>query len=616
MGPLHILALMGSLALEVALIFAMKDSLTDHPPHLWAHLPPPVVVLFASGFLALWLSATWVIGTQQVRAQPGRISEAETKTSDSKPEPSERGVSSTYLSKHAATDSDSSEEETTATDRLKEDTSSISASTQGGAGIEPPRGELPPNRPSQDDDPACDLPEEDIPTISPPKEDVELNKPSEQEAAPSLLRENAVANSNQLDKDVPHKGPVAQQTDPEDDAAREKHRLLDEYAESLCGLYEVIEHASGFWLELADLVLKEQGDPHALPQFDPFRDQSPDQVGPLLKVLQGPVRDISESVPINTETNPSFCDIIGRYISQTDGMDECLGHYASVIKTAFELNESAITQMRQLLGDSGFCLSVLGRFISLTKLIDRNSKRILARGGFIDGVLIVFDALVRNRQRKLVRLESIIMSDHLIALIDAPSGWETLDAKSGGVQGDQESAQRARDILARGLCSVAAAPADMVSNVYELSRMFKTGSRKKFDLAPETVARGPSLFSDVTHSPRTVETTQHAEEMNQVRKAQEDLEKLRVKIECTRREHEASRTYQEATVKDHESKSAQVMASAIDVYVENRVNQLVGESVYEECRKLLGDTTGLDSQELSIKVATAVRNYITSADGE
>ncbi|POS71089.1 hypothetical protein DHEL01_v210514 [Diaporthe helianthi] len=424
--------------------------------------------------------------------------------------------------------------------------------------IESPDGNIsdqddPPSLSSKNAVADIDPSERDTPPASSFEQDIQIVSPSE----------HCVADSESLEQDVPDESPIPESNDPEDDIARDGKLRVD--VERLFRVtHELLTRTTGDWLHESELILMVQK--LVLVNYNFLRDQTSGRASLILEILQGPVKYISGDFPVIGPPNIPLDEITKVNITIADAMEDKFVRHSRDIEAAFNVNHMGLKLMRVYI--SSGAPSTLGEIDSLIQSFDMSNKLILEAGTLIDTVLSDYARLIAERRDFIYGLIMVIPSDLIISLINAPSGWETLpgDKKETVViEGSQESAQQAQGvILAHGLRQGVAAPADIVSNVFELSRTFRGSSKKLVEPTPKAEVPKASLFSLVKElfglakdpsQTAAADTKQHAEVMKKLRNEQGDLNKIHDKIRYLEEGRKTSRTYTEDKMKAQKSEA-------------------------------------------------------------
>lgn len=347
----------------------------------------------------------------------------------------------------------------------------------------------------------------------------------------------------------------------------ETKKYIELLEELLQGYGTVIEHTGTACLQAFREIYKEQK--NHLSQYNSFTEQYSEQFGFVVNILEGHRKDIEEASRAAKGNNLSLCNIIGQYRQTIDENQGVVRQHMNSTVSALRNQRDLITTNRELA--DARCDSMQQTLQSHTQLIEHNGKLIQEHGSSIDKVLSDHAELVAEYQTALDGLALLNAANHIISLIDKPSGWETLGNATQEVDDDvlvdgpRTQLAQEREKLTKGR-GPGVAPPSMIENVHELARAFGRTSNvtiKAVDEKPEGIRTGASPFSRdndamfgeyhpnwESHSgmdqvmatiygqirdtvQATVKATvdaQHIEEMKQLRKAQEDIEQLRANL--------------------------------------------------------------------------------------
>lgn len=360
-------------------------------------------------------------------------------------------------------------------------------------------------------------------------------------------------------------------SDPVPEWVHEELTQTKKYIESLEELLQrygpLIENTGTVCLQALREIYKEQK--AHLKQYNNFRKQYSDQFGFVVNILESHKKDIEEISRASTGNNASLCSIIGQYRKIIEDNQKLVRTHIETAFAALNVKDKAMESNQEQVNSR--CDSIQKTLQSHKQLIEHNGKLIQEHGTSLDKVLSDHADLVAEYQTALDGLALFIAANHIISLIDKPSGWETLGNATQEVDDDvlvdgpRTQLAQEREKLTKGR-GPGVAPPSMIENVHELARAFGRTSNvtiKAVDEKPEGIRTGASPFSrdndamfgeyhpnweshsgmdqvmatiygqiqdTVQAAVKATVDAQHIEEMKQLRKAQEDIEQLRANL--------------------------------------------------------------------------------------
>ncbi|KAG8162528.1 hypothetical protein KVR01_008293 [Diaporthe batatas] len=446
----------------------------------------------------------------------------------------------------------------------------------------------------------------------PPEREGPGDNASDEEDLPGLRSRNSPADSNPSEETILPTSPVESNSPPtttiplehsgadsglpeqditkglasEDGGARLRSLLetLAKFEEHLNELNALLKSVSmqDEWLEICGMVLLLQDSERMkLKEYNPFEDRAAGQVNPMLKTLQGPVEHIPGAPEANADTVITLSEIIKLDTGVVKLMESWIVRRAVISKAVLMGNAAALEAMRDVASDSDPL--ALGRFDGLMKRIEENNKLVMKHDSSIAAVSTLLASVIAEHRAALDVWVMTATADILIALVNVPSGWETLQANSGHVVRNQAPPG---DTLRSGTAPV---PADIVDN------------SSQADDRPRTAQLDPQL----------------SEDMKKLRAARQDLEKLRVRTLRLMWDHQPDRMGQEAAARDQESQATEIFASKAKACLKGDMLQL-GGSMRERWQRYVRGMNGRDAKQVEAATpATATTNpTTTSADGE
>lgn len=321
----------------------------------------------------------------------------------------------------------------------------------------------------------------------------------------------------------------------QEDGITQMMNELDEVEKLLESYAEWVERTATVCLEAYRKIYKEQKD--HLGQYNNFRNQYSDQVGFIVKILEGHRKEIAQASQAATGNNISLCNVIAQYRQMVEDSQKLVRNHIDSVTTTLKGQDKAIGAAREFV--EGRCDSVQNTLYAHTRQIEHNKTLIQKHGTSIDNVVSDHQELVAEYQVTLDGLALLTTANRVFSLIHKPCGWESLGDCPQQVDGNflleydqgRPAEEHEKAIKLPGSDSV---PPDVVSNVLELSRMFRRPSNAAAKAKPDTSSgmdqMMATVFSQLKGAAQTAVEEQHAEEVKQLRKAQEDIEKLRAEI--------------------------------------------------------------------------------------
>lgn len=351
---------------------------------------------------------------------------------------------------------------------------------------------------------------------------------------------------------------------------------IDKIEELLQVSGTLIETTATICLPVLRQIYKDQKD--HLRQYHNFRKQYADQFGFVVNILEGHRKDIVEASRAATETNVSLCNIIGQYRQTIDENQNAVRQHLKSTGDVLKRQEDLIASNR--VRADARCISIEDAVNTHAQLIEQNKRLIQEHGTSIDNVVSDHSELVTEYQAALEGLASLTAANRLFSLIHKPSGWETLGDSSQEIDDNGLEAcaqtQLAREKLINGP-GLGVAPASMVETVHELSRTFRQTYNARIKAVhgkPEGTGQEGSLssrnndaipgkhhpswgtdsgmdqimvaiYSQLQDTVQAAVKAQHVEGIEQIQKAQEDIEKLRAGLAEIQEHRHWIRTFQE-----------------------------------------------------------------------
>lgn len=536
MEPLAVLVI-----LVLALVLATPGVLRGHANDLWAYpVREALILVFISCFVSLRHRFRAPL-QPPARVRPRRLSEAKSEADE--PNPPEQNAPPEATSEDAVADSNPCEEDVSAISPIRQDDPTGNPIKQDVLPMSPSEPcdtdghaleqEIPDSLLPENNAANSDVSKEEAPSTSTSKMDVlATNNPLEQDIQSTSPSGHGDADNASVEQDVPDKAHSTELNDPKAEIARKMGLILDQHAVVLGEIQKRLIRDGAVWIRYSDIALSSPLD--ALRRYNLFGEGKSAEASLMLKTLQGPMKHTPATSPIFKKTNTLLFDLVQANNVFAEGIDRGVVHHPSAVKTALKVNASALRTMRDVVSDGDS--SARSKVDGLLEMVDLNNTLILQQGTLIGNILATLAHFIKKLHEGIDNLVMTATADHLIALTNVPYGWETIEANNGPAEYNQEPGRRRQGPLTGVLRSNATAPADIVENVYELSRVFR-GEAKVVKPMSEAVVRGMP----------------HAEEMKRLLKTQEDLEQQLVRIERMQKDCESPRADHEATVKDQES---------------------------------------------------------------
>lgn len=276
-----------------------------------------------------------------------------------------------------------------------------------------------------------------------------------------------------------------------------------------CG--DMVERTGTRFLESFRQIHQQHRD--QLRQYNEFRKEHDEKLGSVDGTLDDRRTEISEVSRTVAQNYSLLCNLIAQYQRDVENNQSTVQQHIDSVNTILLGQDEAIKAIRQ---DATKCTgSIQTKLDGYARAAEDNKKLVKEYGASVNRVVSDHTQLVAEYQVALDGMVTLHTANRVFSLVHVPCGWETL----GNIAEDVEDPS--------GLLS-GAQPASMVDNVKELSRTFRGISNRKVKATtPETM---DPMLATVLSQVQVAVQAQHTKEAGQLRKAQEDIEKLRADL--------------------------------------------------------------------------------------
>lgn len=395
------------------------------------------------------------------------------------------------------------------------------------------------------------------------------------------------------------------------------------------GIVEELLEAYGTLIENSGIVCRQaftqiyREQKEQLRQYNDFRRQYAEQFGSIVNVLEGHRNDIAETSRAATEDKTSLCNIIGQYRQIVEDNQKFVRVHIDSVTETLKTQDTAITRHQELADSRDD--SILDTLRKQWNKIEENTKLIEEQGTSIDNVVSDHAVLVAEYQKALDGLALLITANRIFSSIHEPSEWKSFGDHTRRVVAEEDVTDETQQLQLTqdhekriGHPQLGTASANVVDNVQQIARTFKgtyddminamkkpEGMRHRDWLATrrinslkvddhdrnlDTISGMDQLMATVFGQLRdTLQSTveaRHAEAMGQLRRGQEDMERLRAEIGdiqgLRQQVREAQARRERLTEQDREIKALREeirrLRNDVCQHVRDEIDQFLAES--------------------------------------